>query len=164
MRTLLFCLLLLSSGYLPAQQAIRQVIGSLGGSSSANGTTLSFTVGEAQVGGHTSNNHSLLKGFQQPIQLITPQRLGQMPSPRAQQFLLSELYPNPATDQAFLHYQAEGASVSIQNMKGQVLWSQKLTQEQGIVRLPVHKLAAGMYIVMLANAHTQKPHKLIISK
>lgn len=164
MKVSLFLSLLLLSLSLSAQQTIRQVIGSVGGTSTANGTTLSFTVGEAQIGSHTANSHSLLKGYQQPIQLITPQRLGQLPTPTPQSFLLSELYPNPANDRAFLHYQAAGASVKIMNMKGQVLWSQKLEQEEGIVSLPVDHLAEGMYIVSLADGKTQKTHKLIISK
>jgi hypothetical protein len=164
MKVPLFLSLLLLSLSLSAQQTIRQVIGSVGGTHTANGTTLSFTVGETQIGSHAANSHSLLKGYQQPIQLITPQRLGQLPMPSPQSFLLSELYPNPANDRAFLHYQAEGANLSVIDTKGKLLLSQKLEQKEGILSLPVQQWAEGMYIVTLNDGKTQKIHKLIISK
>lgn len=164
MKVFIFLFLLLLSLSLSAQQTIRQVIGSVGGSHTAGGTTLSFTVGESQVGSHTNNSHSLLKGFQQPIQLIIPQRLGQLPTPTAQHFLLSELYPNPANDRAYLHYQAAGATARIVNVKGQVLWTQTLEQEEGILSLPIDNLPEGMYFVTLTSVAAKKTHKLIIAR
>ena len=162
MKYLFSLFFLLFSLSLTAQQAVRQVVGCLGGSSTASGTTMSFTAGEAVVGSHQTNGAAIIKGFQRPIQLITPQRFGQLPT--AQSLMLSELYPNPASTQAFLHYQAEDATVSIYSMKGQLLWSQKLEQKEGILSLPIDNLTEGMYIVSLTNAERKSTHKLIITR
>ncbi len=164
MKSLLFSLILLSSLSLTAQQSIRQVVGSMGGSYSAGGTTLSMTVGEAVVGSHQANSQAAIKGFQRPIQLLIPQRLGLLPSPNAQSFLLSELYPNPASERAFLHYQAENARISITDVEGKVLWIHQTEQVEGILSLPIHELAEGMYFVTLGSLDSQKTHKLIITR
>ncbi|MBA3665433.1 MAG: T9SS type A sorting domain-containing protein [Bacteroidetes bacterium] len=73
------------------------------------------------------------------------------------------VYPNPATNILNISTEVEGATITIYNVTGQVVLSEKLT---AITVLNIERLSNGTYLYKLTDANIQifKTDKLIINK
>lgn len=72
------------------------------------------------------------------------------------------IFPNPARDNASLHIEnfSGKMKVTLTSSSGQVLW-QTENIETSIIKLPIEKLATGIYIVTITDAKQSKQLKLV---
>ncbi|MEZ4685029.1 MAG: T9SS type A sorting domain-containing protein [Bacteroidia bacterium] len=77
----------------------------------------------------------------------------------------SVLFPNPASTEAFLRYQLPSgpATWSLSTVDGKIIQNGILEASSGLLKIPVHTLAEGSYLVTLSAAGGLHAHKLIIS-
>ena len=73
------------------------------------------------------------------------------------------LYPNPARDQAFLHYvMEENVQVKLLDIKGRSIWTKPLQAGQGVFPIPIHDLSEGSYLLQVLHPQNLKTFPLLI--
>ncbi|RMG24416.1 MAG: hypothetical protein D6730_12745 [Bacteroidetes bacterium] len=138
------CLLLLIPGQTAAQSLSRSILGAAG---SAN-EQLSYTVGETVIQQVQTGTLVLSQGFQQPDQLV-----GTFVDPLGQAVEF-RLYPTPTRRELTLELNSQRSfllEIVLLDARGrQVRPLQRLQlQQQQSLQLPVDKLAAGSYTLLL---------------
>jgi hypothetical protein len=79
-----------------------------------------------------------------------------------QPHLEAQLYPNPASGQAWLRVQVSGTlQLSITDMAGRQLWFQQIENTNGRpMQLPVRNLSPGLYLVQIRHSSGSKSLKM----
>jgi hypothetical protein len=148
-----YLLALLLPGWLGAQTLDRQVLHASGALPLANGTALSYSLGEPVTATAVSGQALLTQGFQQPDQLP----VGTPRTPAAASAL--GLFPNPARTEAWAAVQGSAlptaAFLRVHDALGRaVVPPLRLQLGSGPLahRIDVADWAAGTYLVSLCSA------------
>lgn len=74
------------------------------------------------------------------------------------------LYPNPATTVITINISSENepGNIKIYSTSGQLVYEQRIGQEQSEVSIDVSNFSAGMYTVMLQSGERVSTKKLIV--
>ena len=78
-----------------------------------------------------------------------------------------DLYPNPATGFTFLNYDAAGlgnVEMAVYDAFGRIMFSQRVSDETGTIRLDTHGWPSGTYSIRLGNGSNAAVTKLTVIK
>lgn len=161
-RYLLPTLLLLIAGTTAHAQLtlVREVAASAGGSGTAGTASIDYTIGEPVVESFTGNSLVLTQGFHQP-EILPALPPG---APAVMDFLL---FPNPAVTTVKIGFNLmTDATVVllIVNTVGQVMYQDARQYAPGkiLIPMPVDRLAAGIYTVVVKIQGQVYTEKLIV--
>ncbi len=101
---------------------------------SANGVSLSFSVGQVVYLSHPGTNGLLAEGVQQPYKITTVAAIKAAKSI----YLTVSAYPNPATDFLMLkveNFDDENMSYQVFDLPGKILQDQKITGNQTSINM-----------------------------
>ncbi|MGB1041748.1 MAG: T9SS type A sorting domain-containing protein, partial [Flavobacteriales bacterium] len=129
MKTILTLILTTTTLCLSAQTIERQVIGSLGNTSTTAGVTITSTLGEVAVATKTSTNIMLTEGYQQAndSNSVSIAEIANIPK--------LKLYPNPTTNTAKLEITANfnsATTIAVYSLDGKLISSNSLALTSGI--------------------------------
>lgn len=132
-----------------------QVTSSGGGSASAGGVTLSFTLGQAVSTTASGNGTTLTQGFHQPPVVEAVSREDDVPS--AGQLVL---YPNPSSGESTLLLELANAAkvqLGVYDAVGKLVYKHSHDLSAGQHRLPLtlNRLSAGAYTLRVSSEATE---------
>ena len=149
MKTLLTLILSTIAISISAQTIERQVIGSLGNTSTAGGITVTSTVGEVAVATNSTSNMLLTEGYQQAIDSNS------VSIAEIQNTAKMKLYPNPTTNSAKLEITTNFNSatiVAVYSVEGKLISSNSFSIISGIessIQIDVSNQASGVYMIRI---------------
>ena len=137
-------LLMLSVGYVHAQEAVPAA----GGDASGGNGSMSYSVGQVVYTAGSGTNGSLNQGVQQPYEISTSSTGDELDGIRL------SVFPNPASDVLMLHL--ENASLSecsyaLYNNQGQLIREEAITSLQ--VSIPMQELQSATYVLKVTSAN-----------
>lgn len=143
LRTLLFYILLFTTVFLEAQSLERTVVGSTGGTMSAGGTIMGFTVGETLVG-MVSNTNTIDQGFWAGKGIVV------IPLSTSESPLEIVVYPNPVVEELSI-FTGENRVYGIQlfAVNAQQVMTQKVAADKIDHKIDMSHLTKGVYILQL---------------
>ena len=153
MKQLIF-ILSLTSFSASAQQIVRPTIGALG-SSNSNGTiTIQSSGGQVATENKTNEGTTIGQGAIQPVIIY-----------QEADDLDAIVYPNPTSDMVILSFdqpQSKEISVSIVNMKGEVVYNNKevIYREK---QIDLTDFKAGTYVLDLRSGGMSSSFKIVIN-
>jgi hypothetical protein len=77
---------------------------------------------------------------------------------------IAEVYPNPSTNNFKLYLSPDNndpASVELYSQNGKLLYSNRVTQSDGVVNIPAASFSAGTYIIKLIQGTALKTFKVV---
>lgn len=144
-----------SSMVLNAQSIERQVIGSTGGYASANGVSVSFTVGEPVIETAVSGSVTLTQGFQQPDDITVG--IDDVKSVSVNY----TVFPNPTEDLINIELMSDvpaNVKLSLYDLNGRKVDAlDHIIEVNGTVneRMDLSQLAPAQYILMMSDVEGQ---------
>ena len=145
-RHFLICFLFLTGTlFVSAQSLSPAVISSSGGSGEANGTLLSWTIGETMTQTFSSDTLLLTQGFQQGYFSITTS----LDELTGLGFKVN-LYPNPVNQDLNIEFSENPTSqvqLKLMDLTGKVIVTRIVNSPSNILRLNMNDLTAGVYFL-----------------
>ncbi|MFN0275237.1 MAG: T9SS type A sorting domain-containing protein, partial [Chitinophagales bacterium] len=74
------------------------------------------------------------------------------------------IFPNPATDKFILQAQIQGATITIYNSVGEVMYTKEVHAQKGFINetIELQNISAGIYFVFISSAEKFYEQKLIV--
>lgn len=159
--TLFALVFLAGTGHLVAQTVSPSVIASAGGSGTAQGVTVMWTVGELAVTTLHNNDIYLTQGFHQPPPGLSSTPYDVEPSTSL------DVWPNPTANAVFVSVREDVRaveSVELVDMIGRPVVSMNAAPGATQLRLDVSAVPSGTYIVRLKTADAHHSRIVTIQK
>ena len=149
MKIFITLILISTTSCFSAQSIERQVIGSLGNTSTALGITVTSTVGEVAVATKTSTNIMLTEGYQQAndsssVSIAEIANIAKL-----------KLYPNPTINSAKLEITTNfnsATTIAVYSSDGKLISSNSIALTSGVessIQLDVSNQASGVYLIRI---------------
>jgi len=156
MKFIICLFLIVLSGMMHAQESLN----TCGGVNRGAGGTVSFSVGQLVYTTETTQAGAMAQGIQRPyrVSLIEIR-------PQSKPVFESVAYPNPTTDDLFLHIYASGSEKLVYrlvDLTGKGIADGKLTYP--ISHIPMQSVSAGMYLLQIFDSNPNPVQTLQIIK
>lgn len=153
----ILCLFLIAlSGIIYAQESLN----ASGGVNRGAGGTVSFSVGQLVYTTESGRSGTMAQGIQRPYRVSLVEN-----RPQSKPVFESVAYPNPTTDDLFLHIYASGSEKLVYrlvDLSGKVIADGKLTYPISLI--PMQSVSAGMYLLQIFDSNPNPVQTLQIIK
>jgi hypothetical protein len=123
----------------------QQAVVTAGGTDSATGGSVSYTIGQVVYESNTTSNGQVSEGVQQPYEIYDVTGVRDVVEMKG-----VELYPNPARDNLTIEIDHKTASYSVMGMNGNLLReSDQLSKGKNTINLT--GFAQGVYFVQIQS-------------
>jgi hypothetical protein len=154
MKTTLLFMLLALRGLICAQESFN----ASGGVNCGVGGTVSFSVGQLVYTTESGRSGNITQGIQRPYRVSLVEN-----KPQIKLVFESVAYPNPTTDDLFLHINVNEKLVyQLVDLNGKAIADGKLTYP--ISYIPMQSVSAGMYLLQIFDSNPNPVQTLQIIK